>query len=68
LSDIALVCDLEDTDKLDAYFGAFLLTPTHSIGEQKEEDWTIKAISGKSSQQVNGVHAETAPANGAAVV
>lgn len=68
LADIALICDLEDTDKLDAYFGAFLLAPKQPLGEQREEDWTIKAISSKASQQRNGVHAESAPANGAAVL
>lgn len=62
------MCDLEDTVKIDLYFGAFLVEPEHPLGAQTEKNWTIKAVSNQFPAQTNGVHAETAPANAAAVL
>lgn len=56
-----MVCDLEDTPMLDAYFDGFMLAPAKTIGRQTEADWTIK---GTKSNGVNGtgVHVQKEPA------
>lgn len=58
-ADTALVCDLEDTDKLDAYFGGVLVQPKKPLGAAPEsiKDWAT--VDGASSE---GLAAEPVPA------
>ncbi|KAL1409403.1 hypothetical protein Q8F55_003386 [Vanrija albida] len=37
---VAMVAALEDTDKLDTYFGAFLRRPDQALGASTEVEWT----------------------------
>lgn len=39
---VAAVLDLEDTDKLDAYFGQFMVAPKNAVGANQDPDWTFK--------------------------
>jgi phenol 2-monooxygenase len=40
---VAMVCDLEDTADLEAYFSEFMAVPAQPLGAQAGKDWTFTA-------------------------
>lgn len=57
-----MVCDLEDTPMLDAYFDGFMVAPANPAGAQKEANWTIKGTkSNGGTANGNGVAVDKEP-------